>query len=76
MDDTKLNIIVCKNIKNYRLLYNKNNKKMTQRKLSKLTNIPLSQINNIENNKQTISIQNLYKISIVLDIPISKFFEV
>ena len=69
--------IIGYNIKKYRLLYNKDNKKMTITKMSKLTNLPISYIKTLENNtsKKSISIKDLYKISRVLDIPISKFFE-
>lgn len=77
MNKKKLNTIVGKNIKKYRLLYNSKYGKMTQEDLAELINVSVSLISNLESNKSTkgISITNLYKISIVLKIPISKFFE-
>ena len=74
MTQKELNLLIGKNIKKYRLL-NKN--KITQEKLAEFANVSVSLISNLESNKSTkgISIKNLYKISIILDTPINKFFE-
>ncbi len=78
VNQEKLNLIVGNNIKKYRLLYSKNHQKMTQEKLAELINVSVSLISSLESNKtkKGISITNLYKISIVLNVPINKFFEV
>ena len=72
MNKEKLNIIVSNNIKKYR-----KEKQISKVKLSFLTKISISTINDIENNtyKKDISIIMLYKISKVLNIPINNFFE-
>ena len=69
--------IIGKNIKYYRKLYNLEKGKMTQEKLAELINVSVSLISNLESNKSKkgISITNLYKISVVLNVPISKFME-
>lgn len=75
MNQDKLNNIIGKNIKKYRLAYKY--EKITQEKLAELINVSVSLISSLESNKtkKGISINNLYKISIVLNVPISKFFE-
>lgn len=75
MNQEKLNNIIGKNIKKYRLAYK--NEKITQEKLAELINVSVSLISSMESSKtrKGISINNLYKISIILDVPISKFFE-
>lgn len=75
MNQEKLNQIIGKNIKKYRLAYKKD--KITQEKLAELINVSVSLISCLESykTKKGISINNLYKISIVLDTPIDKFFE-
>lgn len=75
MNQDKLNNIIGKNIKKYRLAYK--NEKITQEKLAELINVSVSLISSLESNKtkKGISINNLYKISVILNIPISKFFE-
>lgn len=77
MNQEKLNKIIGKNIKKYRKITFINGKKVTQEKLAELINVSVSLISNLESNKckTGISINNLYKISIVLDTPISKFLE-
>ena len=78
MKEEKLFNIVGKNIKKYRLLYNQNHEdKMTQEKLAETINSSVSLISSLESSKikKGISISNLYKISIVLETPINKFFE-
>ena len=77
MKKEKLNQIIGKNIKKYRLLYNINVEKMTQEDLAEAINSSVSLISSLESNKTNkgVSINTLYKISIVLNTPISKFFE-
>lgn len=75
MNQDKLNNIIGKNIKKYRLAYK--NEKITQEKLAELINVSVSLISSLESNKtkKGISINNLYKISVILNVSISKFFE-
>ena len=75
MNQDKLNNIIGKNIKKYRLAYK--NEKITQEKLAELINVSVSLISSLESNKtkKGISINNLYRISVILNVPISKFFE-
>ena len=75
MNQDKLNDIIGKNIKKYRLEYK--DEKITQEKLAELINVSVSLISSLESNKtkKGISINNLYKISLVLNVPIDKFFE-
>lgn len=77
MTQEELNRIIGNNIKKYRLAYNKNGEKITQENLAEAINSSVSLISNLESKKSNvgISISNLYKISIVLDIPINRFFE-
>ncbi len=77
MNQSELNTIIGKNVKKYRNLYNKKYGKMTQENLAEIINVSVSLISNLESNRinKGISIANLYKISIVLKVPISKFFE-
>ena len=74
MNQDKLNDIIGKNIKKYRLEYK--DEKITQEKLAELINVSVSLISSLESNKtkKGISINNLYKISLV-NVPIDKFFE-
>lgn len=69
--------IIGKNIKKYRLLYNLNDNKLTQKELAKKVDVSTSLIGSLESNKinQGISIYNLYKISKALNIPIDNFFK-
>ena len=77
MEQDRLNKIIGKNIKKYRKITIIEGKKLTQEKLAELINVSVSLISNVESNKSKkgISITNLYKISVVLHIPISKFME-
>ena len=72
MNPVNLNKIIGKNIKKYRKI-----KKRNINELSKLTKIPISIIESIENYtiEREITIDELYKISVVLDIPINKLLE-
>ncbi len=77
MSEERLNYIIGKNIKKYRKLYNNKNMRMTQEKLAELINVSVSHISSLESNKtkKGISISNLYKISIVLEVPIHELME-
>lgn len=77
MEQDKLNKIIGKNIKKYRKKTFIDGKRLTQEKLAELINVSVSLISSLESNKSKkgISINNLYKISIVLNTPISKFME-
>lgn len=77
MEQDKLNKIIGKNIKKYRRKTFIDGKRLTQEKLAELINVSVSLISSLESNKSKkgISINNLYKISIVLNTPISKFME-
>ena len=77
MEQDKLNKIIGENIKKYRRKTFIDGKRLTQEKLAELINVSVSLISSLESNKSKkgISINNLYKISIVLNTPISKFME-
>lgn len=77
MEQDRLNKIIGKNIKKYRSKTFIDGKRLTQEKLAELINVSVSLISSLESNKSKkgISINNLYKISIVLNTPISKFME-
>ncbi len=77
MEQDKLNKIIGKNIKKYRRKTFIDGKRLTQEKLAELINVSVSLISSLESNKSKkgISINNLYKISIILNTPISKFME-
>lgn len=77
MEQDKLNKIIGKNIKKYRRKTFIDGKRLTQEKLAELINVSVSLISSLESSKtkKGISINNLYKISIVLNTPISKFME-
>ena len=77
MKEIELNKIIGKNVKKYRLLYNANVGKMTQKDLAKKISVGISTIGNLESSNitQGVSLYNLYKISKILDVPINKFFE-
>lgn len=75
----ELNEILGKNIKYYRELYNVGKSKdsrITQERLAELVNVSTSLIGNMESGKtkQGISIYTLYKISIILNVSVEKFF--
>ncbi len=78
MNQKELSQIIGKNIKKYRTSTFIDGKKLTQEKLAEAINVSVSLISNLESSKSNkgISIINLYKISVVLNTPISKFFEV
>ena len=73
MNENELYKTIASNIKKYRINHNH----MSQNKLARITNVSLNKIKNIERGKSNITtdISILYKISIVLEIPINRFFE-
>lgn len=75
-DEKEIYSIIGKNIKYYRKLYCLNVEELTQEHLAELANVSTSLIGNLESKKtyQGISIYNLYKISLILNVPIEKFF--
>ncbi len=75
-DEKEIYTIIGKNIKYYRKLYSLNVEELTQEHLAELANVSTSLIGNLESKKtyQGISIYNLYKISLILNVPIEKFF--
>ena len=77
MSEEELIKIIGHNIKKYRELYSKTKEIMTIKQLSKLTNLSANHITNLEkqNTNISISINTLYKISIVLNVPLNKFLE-
>lgn len=75
-NEKELYSTIGKNIRYYRKLYSLNKKELTQEELAELANVSTSLIGNLESKKteQGISIYNLYKISLILDVPIENFF--
>lgn len=75
-NEKEIYTIIGKNIKYYRKLYSLNVEELTQEHLAELANVSTSLIGNLESKKtyQGISIYNLYKISLILNVPIEKFF--
>ena len=75
-DEKEIYSIIGKNIKYYRKLYSLNVEELTQEHLAELANVSTSLIGNLESKKtyQGISIYNLYKISLILNVPIANFF--
>ncbi|MCI7333122.1 MAG: helix-turn-helix transcriptional regulator [Bacilli bacterium] len=75
-DEKEIYSIIGKNIKYYRKLYSLNVEELTQEHLAELANVSTSLIGNLESKKtyQGISIYNLYKISLILNVPIENFF--
>ena len=77
MTEEKLNKTIGKNVRKYRLIYNANGGEMTQRELASKVGVSVSMIGALESKKitQGISLYNLYKISEILNVPITKFLE-
>ena len=75
-EEKEIYSIIGKNIKYYRKLYSLNVEELTQEHLAELANVSTSLIGNLESKKtyQGISIYNLYKISLILNVPIENFF--
>ena len=77
MTEIKLNELIGKNVKKYRLLYNADGGNMSQRILASIVGVSTSLIGALESKKNTqgIGLYNLYKISEALNVPLYKFFE-
>ena len=77
MTEEKLNKTIGKNVRKYRLIYNANGGEMTQRELASKVGVSVSMIGALESKKitQGISLYNLYKISEILNVPLTKFLE-
>ena len=74
MNQKELSQIIGKNIKKYRTSTFIDGKKLTQEKLAEAINVSVSLISNLESSKSNKGISII--ISVVLNTPISKFFEV
>lgn len=72
MNCNNLNYVVSNNIRKYRKLQN-----ISINKLSELTKIPIYVLNEIESktNNREITIDEIYKISIILKTPVNKLLE-
>ena len=72
MNSENLNKIISDNIKKYRLLNN-----IEIKILSELTGIPFNTLENIEKNTidREITILEIYKLSIILNISVNKLLE-
>ena len=77
MTEEKLNKTIGKNVRKYRLIYNANGGDMTQRELASKVGVSVSMIGALESKKitQGISLYNLYKISEIINVPLTKFLE-
>lgn len=78
MTNEELKMLVGRNVRKYRLLYNAmNHEQLTQSKLAEKIGAKTPLIGALEsdNNTMGVSIYNLYMISKVLNVPIEKFFE-
>ncbi len=75
-NEKELYSVIGRNIRYFRKLYSLNKKELTQESLAEIANVSTSLIGNLESKKtyQGISIYNLYKISLILEVPIDEFF--
>ena len=69
--------IIGGNIKYYRKLYNLKKGKLTQAELAEKANVSTALIGNLESEhiEQGISVNTLWKISQILEVPIEKLFD-
>ncbi len=74
MSDNDLFDTIGKNGSYYRRLYSLEKEKMTQEKLAEKVGVSTSVIGGLESSKvnQGISVPTLYRISVVLEVPIDK----
>ena len=74
MSDNELFDTIGKNVSYYRRLYSLENEKMTQERLAEKVGVSTSVIGGLESSKvnQGISVPTLYRISVVLEVPIDK----
>ena len=72
MNNNDINSIIANNIYKYRILQH-----ISIKKLSELTKIPLTVLNDIESNtiNREVTIDEIYKISIILKTPVNKLLE-
>lgn len=77
MEKDELFRIIGANIKYYRNKYNNEVAPMTQEILAEKANVSTSLIRSLESNKTNkgISIKNLYRISVILNVKINLLFE-
>lgn len=74
MSDNDLFDTIGKNVSYYRRLYSLEKEKMTQEKLAEKVGVSTSVIGGLESNKvnQGISVPTLYRISVIVEVPIDK----
>lgn len=74
MSDNELFDTIGKNVSYYRRLYSLEKEKMTQERLAEKVGVSTSVIGGLESSKvnQGISVPTLYRISVVLEVPIDK----
>lgn len=74
MSDNDLFDTIGKNVSYYRRLYSLEKEKMTQEKLAERVGVSTSVIGGLESSKvnQGISVPTLYRISVILEVPIDK----
>ena len=74
MSDNDLFDTIGKNVSYYRRLYSLEKEKMTQERLAEKVGVSTSVIGGLESSKvnQGISVPTLYRISVVLEVPIDK----
>ncbi len=74
MSDNDLFDTIGQNVSYYRRLYSLEKEKMTQERLAEMVGVSTSVIGGLESKKvnQGISVPTLYRISVVLDVPIDK----
>lgn len=74
MSDNDLFDTIGQNVSYYRRLYSLEKEKMTQEKLAEMVGVSTSVIGGLESKKvnQGISVPTLYRISVILEVPIDK----
>ena len=74
MSDNDLFDTIGQNVSYYRKLYSLEKEKMTQERLAKMVGVSTSVIGGLESKKvnQGISVPTLYRISVILEVPIDK----
>lgn len=72
MNNNNINSVIANNIRKYRKIQS-----ISIEQLSELTKIPLTVLNDIESNtiNREITIDEIYKISIILKTPVNKLLE-
>ncbi len=74
MSDNDLFDTIGQNVSYYRRLYSLEKEKMTQERLAEMVGVSTSVIGGLESKKvnQGISVPTLYRISVILEVPIDK----